>query len=50
MFLEPVSQIVTKEVVGAVEMNLSIEKLRSIKELNPIRLRNRVSGNDPRGE
>ena len=33
VFLEPVSQIVAKEVVGAVEMDDSMEKRRSIAEV-----------------
>jgi hypothetical protein len=42
MFLEPVSQIVAKELVGAVEIDLSVEKTRSIAEANPVAERKRV--------
>lgn len=36
MFLEPVSQIVSKEVVRTVEMNVSVAKTRLIAEVNTI--------------
>lgn len=50
MFLEPDSQIVAKEVVGAVEMDLSVEKLRSNTKLTPIKQSNRISKFVPCGE
>ena len=34
VFLEPLSQIVAKEVVGAVKMDLSVEKVRAIGNLD----------------
>ena len=36
MFLEPHSQIVPKELVGAVEMDLSVEKVCSIWGVDPV--------------
>ena len=42
MFLEPVSQIVAKELVGAVEIDLSVEKTRSITEAKTVAERKRV--------
>jgi hypothetical protein len=50
MFLEPLSQIVAKELVGAVKMDLSVEKLRSIAEGNPISQGNRVKKYGEGGE
>ncbi len=50
MFLEPLSQIVAKEVVKAVKMDLSVEKLRSIAEGKPIAQANRVSKNGGAGQ
>ncbi|MBC8356651.1 MAG: hypothetical protein H8E66_32145 [Planctomycetes bacterium] len=43
MFLEPHSQIVAKEVVLAVKMDLSIEKVRSIGEADSVAEGNRIS-------
>ena len=42
MFLEPLSQIVAKELVGAVEMDLSVEKVRLIRDIDPVVQGNRV--------
>jgi len=50
MFLEPLSQIVAKEAVGAVKMDLSVEKLRSIAEENSIAQGNCVKKNGGGGE
>ena len=43
MFLEPLSQIVTNEVVGTVEMDLSVEKVRPNGKAVAVTGSNRVS-------
>lgn len=42
MFLEPVSQIVANELVGAVEIGLSVEETHSIAEAKTVAERKRV--------
>ena len=45
VFLEPVSQIVAKEVVRTVEMDISVAKTRLIAEVNTIRAASWVAEN-----
>ena len=50
MFLEPLSQIVTKEVVGAVKTDLSVEKVQSIGKPVAVMQSNCISEYGQRGE
>lgn len=50
MFLEPHSQIVAKELVVGVEMDLAMEKLRLIGEVNMVTQGNCISENGRGGE
>ncbi len=50
MFLEPVSQIVAKEAVGAMEMDDSMEKTRLIAEVKTIAKRDRIAENGQAGD